>query len=439
VIIVDTALAERERRGEPVRVGLIGAGYMGRAIARQLLTSVPGMRLVAVASRSGDDAEAAFTSVGADGVARVSAAAELAAVAEGGGFAASDDPLLVAGADGIDVVIEVTGDVELGARVATTAIEAGTHVVLMNAELDSTVGPVLKRRADAAGVVLTDADGDEPGVVMNQVRSVEALGLRPVLCGNIKGFYDPYRTPETQRGFAEATGQKAAMVTSFADGTKLSMESTLVANATGFGVLQRGMRGNRLEHVNDVVSRFDADELLAGGWVDFVLGAQPGSGAFVVGHDDDPVKAEYMRYFKMGDGPFYVFYRPFHLPHLEVALTAARAVLFHDAAVAAAGHTCDVVTVAKRDLRAGDTLDGIGGFDSYGMIENAGVSRAERLLPMGLAGGCVLTRDVPRDTAVSYDDVELPPGRLVDELRAEQDELFSPAVEPARASGRDAG
>jgi len=229
------------------------------------------------------------------------------------------------------------------------------------------------------------------------------------------------------------------MVTSFADGTKLSMESTLVANATGFGVLQRGMRGHRLEHVNDVVSKFDAEELLAGGWVDFVLGAQPGSGAFVVGHDDDPVKAEYMRYFKMGDGPFYVFYRPFHLPHLEVPLTAARAVLFHDAAVAPAGHACDVVAVAKRDLRQGDTLDGIGGFDCYGMIENAAVSRGERLLPMGLAGGCVLARDVPKDRAVSYDDVELPPDRLVDRLRAEQDELIPAAAERGGSSGRDAG
>ncbi len=431
MIIVDTALAEREREGNPVRVGLVGAGYMGRAIARQLLTSVPGMRLAAVASRSGDDAERAFTAAGVDGVVRATTSHELAAAISGGGHVATDDPLLLAAAAELDVVIEVTGDVELGARVTVTAIDAGKHVVLMNAELDSTVGPILKRRADAAGVVLTDADGDEPGVVMNQVRSVRALGLRPVLCGNIKGFYDPHRTPETQRGFAESTGQKAPMVTSFADGTKLSMESTLVANATGFGVLQRGMRGHRLEHVNEVASLFEPDELLAGGWVDFVLGAQPGSGAFVVGYDDDAVKAEYMRYFKMGDGPFYVFYRPFHLPHLEVPLTAARAVLFHDAAVAAAGHVCDVVTIAKRDLGVGDTLDGIGGFDTFGMIENAAVSRRDRLLPMGLSGGCTVTRAVAAETAVTYDDVELPPGRLADELRAEQDDLVPAAAAPA--------
>jgi predicted homoserine dehydrogenase-like protein len=270
-------------------------------------------------------------------------------------------------------------------------------------------------------VILTGADGDEPGVAMNLLRFVRSIGLEPVLAGNIKGFYDPYRTPATQAEFAAATGQNAHMVTSFADGTKLSLETTLVANATGFAVRKRGMHGHRCAHVNDVIEHFSPDELRARPLVDFVLGAEPGSGAFVVGYGDDEFARAYLRTFKLGDGPLHVFYRPFHLPHLEVPFTVARAVLFQDAAVTAlAGPVCETVAVAKRDLKADEALDGIGGFTCYGTIENSESARAQDLLPMGLGRGCRLKRDVPADQAISYADVELPEGRLVDRLWAEQ-------------------
>ena len=260
---------------------------------------------------------------------------------------------------------------------------------------------------------------------MNLYRFVDTLGYRPVLTGNIKGFYDPRRNPDTQKGFAEATGQEPKMVTSFADGTKLSMETCIVANATGFKVGRRGMYGPSPAHVNDVMEHFDGDQLLRGGLVDYVLGAEPGSGAFVVGYNDHPIKKRYMSYFKMGDGPFYVFYRPFHLPQLEVPLTVARAVLFDDAAVAPLdGPSCDVVSVAKRDLRAGEKLDGIGGFTCYGTIENYEVSRASDLLPMGLSQGCTVTRDIKTGEAIAYADVELPGGRMADKLREELVDAF---------------
>jgi predicted homoserine dehydrogenase-like protein len=178
--------------------------------------------------------------------------------------------------------------------------------------------------------------------------------------------------------------------------------------------------------VNDVLNLFSADQFLSGGWVEYVLGAEPGTGAFVVAYDDDPSRQHYMKYFKMGNGPFYVFYRPWHLPHLEVPLTIARAVLFRDAAVTPlAGPSCDVIAMAKRDLEAGDELDGIGGFTCYGMIENYEVSRSENLLPMGLSGGCRATRDIRKDEPISYDDVQLPEGRLADKLRAEQNSRFT--------------
>ena len=241
---------------------------------------------------------------------------------------------------------------------------------------------------------------------MNLSRYVRAIGLEPVLAGNLKGLLDPYRTPETQREFAAAVGQKERMVTSFADGTKLSLEATITANALGFGVARRGMTGHRCEHVNDAAGFFDPQELLRGGIVDFVLGAQPGSGAFVVGYRDDPGRQRYLSYFKLGDGPLYTFYQPWHLPNFDVPLTVARAVLFHDAAVTPVGAPrCEVVTIAKRDLPEGAALDGMGGFDCYGRSRMP-TWRAARPAP-DRPRDCRLARPVLR-TRPPFADVERP-------------------------------
>jgi predicted homoserine dehydrogenase-like protein len=424
VILVDTALRRRAEAGKPIRVAMSGAGYMGRGIALQILKAVPGLQLAAIASPHVEQAAAAFSGAGRTDVQRVASEDDLADALAAGRPAATADPELLARADGVEAVIEATGDVEAGARFALAAIESGKHVVLVNAELDGTLGPVLKARADAAGVVITYTDGDEPGLIVNLSRYVRAIGLEPVLAGNLKGLLDPYRTPETQRAFAAAVGQKERMVTSFADGTKLSLEAAITANALGFGVARRGMTGHRCEHVNDVAALFDVDELRRGGIVDYVLGAQPGSGAFVVGYGDDPDRQRYLSYFKLGDGPLYTFYQPWHLPNFDVPLTVARAVLFGDAAVTPLGATrCEVLTVAKRDLQQGQELDGIGGFDCYGTIENTAVARSQNLLPIGLAGGSRLTRAVGKDDAVTFDDVELPTRPIVDALWAEQLEL----------------
>jgi predicted homoserine dehydrogenase-like protein len=432
MMILDRALERREQEGRPVRVGLVGAGYMGRAVARQFLTPLTGLRLAAIANHRLEGAQQAFHEAGVVSPEVVKSAAAVEEALALGRPAVTEDPSLLCAARGIDAIIEVTGQVEYGARVVLDAVAGGKHVILMNAELDATLGPILKVRAERAGVVYSDTEGDEPGVALNLYRFVKTIGYRPVMAGNIKGFYDPYRTPETQQGFAERTGQKARMVTSFADGTKLSMETTLVANATGLKVGKRGMLGRRCAHVKEIVNHFTPEQLRQQGLVDFVLGAEPGSGAFVVGYDDDAVKKKYMSYFKMGDGPLYVFYTPFHLPHLEVPITVARAVLFGDAAVAPLGApVCDVISMAKRDLHAGEALDGIGGFTCYGMIENSEVSLAEKCLPMGVSEGCRLTRDVVRDQAITYADVELPAGRLCDALRAEQNACFARSAKEA--------
>ena len=425
MIIVDTALEKREREGKPIRVGLIGAGYMGRGIALQFLTPLVGMKLVAIANRTLPDAERAYLQAGIDSVRTVGTVAQLESAIDGGQFAITENAVLLCEAGNIDVIIEATGEIEFGAHVVLKAIGNGKHVVLMNAELDATVGPILKVHADRAGVVITNTDGDEPGVAMNLFRFAKTIGLKPVLAGNLKGMIDPYRTPDTQREFAEKHHQKPRMITSFADGTKLSMETTVLANATGFRVGKRGMFGPRCSHVKDALKQFPLELFKDGGLVDYLLGAEPHTGAFVLGFNDHPVKRQYMNYFKMGDGPLYVFYTPFHLPHVQIATTVARAALFHDATVAPLGKpSCEVITVAKRDLKKGEILDGIGGFTCYGMIDNAPTCRNENLLPMGLSETCRLTVDVPRDRAVAYSDIELPQGRLCDTLKDEQNVYF---------------
>jgi predicted homoserine dehydrogenase-like protein len=437
MIIVDSALEQRDREGQPLRVGLVGAGYMGRGIAFQMMTAMRGIRLVAIANRTLSEAVRAYREAGAESVLTAGTAAELDQAVVDGKYVVTDSADALCQSESVEVVIEATGEVEFGAHVAMQAIAHRKHLVLMNAELDATVGPLLKLHADRAGVVITNADGDQPGVIMNLYRFVKTIGFEPVLAGNIKGLQDPYRTPETQRGFAEKHHQKPRMVTSFADGTKISMEMAVVANATGHRVGRRGMYGPRCTHVKDALTLFPLDQLLDGGLVDYILGAEPSPGVFVLGYNEHPIPRRYMTYHKMGDGPLYAFYTPYHLCNFEVPLTAARAALFHDAAIAPVGApVCEVMTFAKQSLRAGDVLDGIGGFTCYGVLENREPFQQSSYLPMGLAEGCRLKRDVLKDEPLTYADVEVPSGRLADALRAEQDRTFPLSEDqPVRVTG----
>jgi len=427
MIIIDTALRERAATGRCIHVGMAGAGFMARGIANQIANYVPGMKLAAVFSRTSETAQSTCAGAGIRGVRAVQNQSELQQTIARDGCAVTTDASLLCAAENIDVLIDVTGAVEFGAHFAMDAIRHGKDLVLMNAELDGTVGPVLKRHADSAGVILTGCDGDQPGVQMNLHRFVKSLGLTPLVCGNIKGLQDRYRNPTTQAGFARRWGQSPHMVTSFADGTKISFEQAIVANATGMRVAQRGMLGyEHTGHIDELTRKFDVDQLKKlGGIVDYVVGALPSPGVFIFAARNDQQQQLYLDYGKLGEGPLYSFYTPYHLTVFEVPLSLARVALCKDVIIAAQhGPRVDVVAAAKTELRAGDTLDGLGGYKTYGLCENAEVAHAERLLPMGLAEGCRMTRDVARDEVLRYDDVELPGGRLVERLRAEQDAIF---------------
>ena len=426
MIIVDALLAERQREGRPVGLGLVGAGFMGRGLINQVVNSTPGMQLVAVFNRTAEKAHTAVAEVGATPKSAATGA-DVDRLSAAGAVAVTDDLDVLLGSDRVDVVVDATGSVPFGAELALACFAAGKHLVLLNAEVDATLGPLLVEKADAAGVVYTGADGDQPGVQMNLIRFVRQLGLTVRVSGNIKGLQDPYRNPTTQEGFAKRWGQDPWMVTSFADGTKVSVEQALVANAAGLTVPRRGLYAmDHTGHVDELTGVYDVEELRRlGGVVDYVVGAKPGPGVYVLAEHDDPRQRHYLELYKLGTGPLYSFYTPYHLCHFEVPITVARAALLGDATIRPAGAPqVDVVTLAKTDLAAGTELDRPGGYHYYGEAERADVTHRDRLLPVGLAEGARLLRDVGKDEVIGYADVELPAGRLVDRLRAEQDERF---------------
>jgi predicted homoserine dehydrogenase-like protein len=427
MILVDTALRAREAEGRPIRVALIGAGFMSHGLANHIVNTTPGMRVVGVYNRRVQRAFDLCQYAGMKDVASPKNQREADLAIREGKVVATDDGFLLARSSEVDVLVDVTGSVEFGARLAMEAFKHRKDVVLMNAEIDATIGPILQTYAEKQGVIFSACDGDEPGVQVNLYRWVKGLGLTPRVIGNVKGLQDPYRNPTTQKGFAEKWGQNPAMVTSFADGSKISFEQAIVANATGFQVRSRGM-SKGLEYKDDVMKigkLYDIEEARKlGGIVDYVVGT-PLAKVYVLAEHPDPKQQHYLSLYKMGDGPLYSFFIPYHLVHFEVPSAIARVVLFRDSlAKPLGGPVVEVCAVAKRDLRAGEVLDDYGMYMTYGEAVNSAEMSGNRYLPEGLVEGCVLTRDIPKDSVITYDDVTLPPNRLADQLRAEQYRVF---------------
>jgi predicted homoserine dehydrogenase-like protein len=425
--IVDTALKALADHKRPVRVGIVGAGFMCQGLTNQIVNSVPGMRVVAISNRHPERAVAVFKYAGCQDIVLAESQLKFDNAAERARPVATGNPMLLARSPHIDILVDVTGSVEYGAHIVLEAFKHGKDVVLMNAELDGTIGPILQAYADQYGVILTGCEGDEPGVQMNLYRWVKGLGLTPRLMGNVKGLQDPYRNPTTQQGFAERWGQNAAMVTSFADGSKISFEQSIVANATGFKVRTRGMsRGqNYTGDVLKIGELYDVEELRRlGGAIDYVVGT-PLTKVYCLAEHPDPKQQHYLNLYKMGPGPLYSFFIPYHLVHFEVPNAIARAVLFRDPTTRPlGGPVVEVCAVAKRDLKAGEILDDYGMYMTYGEAVNSDEMSAGRYLPEGLVEGCRLKRSVAKDAVITYYDIVLPLGRLADRLRAEQYRKF---------------
>jgi len=423
MILVDNALKARVEQGKPIKVAILGGGFMAQGLTNQIVNSVQGMKMVAIYSRKPQKAIHVLTYSGLENPIEVSTQPELDEAIRKGKPTFTQDVMLLARSPEVDLIVDTTGSVEFGAHVLLEAFKNGKDVVLMNAELDATIGPILQTYAKKYGVILSACEGDEPGLQMNLYRWVKGLGLTPRVMGNIKGLQDPYRNPTTQKGFAEKWGQNPAMVTSFADGSKISFEQAIVANATGMVVKSRGMsRG--AEYKGDVMKIgeiYDIEELRKlGGIIDYVVGT-PLTKIYCLAEHPDPKQRHYLSLYKMGEGPLFPFFVPYHLVHFEVPFAIARVALFRDSiARPLAGPVVEVCAVAKRDLKADEILDDYGMYMTYGEAANADEMSKNRYLPEGLVEGCKLLREVKKDEVLTYDHVELPANRLADKLRAEQ-------------------
>lgn len=400
-----------DRAGTPIRVGLVGAGQMGRGFIAQV-AGIPGMETVAVADVDPKRGMEAFREVGLEPVEGLN-----------GRPAVTGDATELARSESVDVVVEATGVTEVGARVAYEAIHEGKHVVMLNAETDATIGAILSRMARSAGVVYTGSAGDEPAAIMELYDFARSMGFEVLLAGKGKNNpLDPNATPESVAEEAARKKMNPKMLAAFVDGTKTMVEMATVANAIGFVPDVPGMHGpaetdpRRLGEVFSLES--EGGILSSYGTVEYVRGVAPG--VFIVVRSQEGPVRETLEYLGMGAGPNHVFYRPYHLTSLETPISVARAFIYgEEAIVSAETPTAEVVAVAKRDLEAGEKLGGIGGADYYGTVFQ--VSDAKEMLPLGLAAGARVTRPVPKGSAIPRAGVELPDNSFVVNLRRLQD------------------
>ena len=414
-------LRERERQvGRPVRVGLVGAGQMGRGLAAQL-GRIPGMALAAAFDV---DAERARQACVASGAGHIETDPARAAEAVASGVAvALEDAAQVADLE-LDAVVDATGVPDVGARIAQRCLLAGIDFVTLNVETDVTVGRYLGALADASGSVYSVADGDEPVSAKELVDFAYDLGFDVVCAGKGKNNpFDPTATPESVSASAETRHMNPKMLASFVDGSKTMIEMAALANATGFVPDRVGMHGPKaqVDELPGVLVPTEDGGILSGrGRVDYAFGPAPG--VFVIVTAEDPIVGEQMAYLSMGDGPYWVFYRPYHLASLEAARSVARAVLDRRSSLRPMTWSAEVVAVAKRDLVPGDTIDGIGGHAVRGVTYPA--AQADGLLPLGLAQGGTVQKAVALGEPVPSAAIDLPDS-TIGMLRRFQDQMFT--------------
>jgi len=407
-------LEELEEANTPIRVGLVGAGQMGRGFIAQV-NGIPGMETVAVADVDPERGLDAFREVGKDPVESINGTPDRPAV--------MGDAADIAHSETVDVVVEATGVTEVGARVAYEAIQEGKHVVMLNAEADATVGAVLARMARSAGVIYTGSAGDEPAAVMELYDFARSMGFEVVAVG--KGKNNPLDVEVTPESVAEEAGRKnmnPKMLAAFVDGTKTMVEMATVANAIGFAPDVPGMHGPTETDPKKLAQVFSLEEeggiLSSYETVDYVRGIAPG--VYIVVRSHEGAVRETMEYLGMGAGPNHVLYRPYHLTSLETPLSVARAVIYNEAGIVSRERpSAEVVTIAKRDLDACEKLGDIGGPDYYGWVYK--VSEAGGMLPLGLAAGARTTRPVKKGSVLSLAGVELAEDSFVVNLRQLQD------------------
>lgn len=402
-------LKKREKDENPIKMAVVGTGFIGRGLINQV-DLMEGIRTVAVANRTIDKAIKVVTQAKKNNRYKVcKSIKEINDTVKNRKIAIVEDPIILTEAD-IDIIVDCTGDSQFGSDLALAAIKNKKNFIA-NPEMDATVGPVLNKMAIENGILYSGAEGDEPGVIMNLYRYVSMLGLDVIAAGKFKGYLNNHATPLSVKPWADKAEQSPVKICSFADGTKMSIEMALVSNATGLVPDVRGMYvpTATLETLTDILKTKDEGGILSrNGVVEVVKGVEPSAGVYVVARTEHSRIRKDLIYYKMGEGPNYLFYRPYHLCSFEMAIGVVRGVLYKEATIAPKGPPiADVFAVAKRNLNPGDGLEGIGGFTHYGLLDRAISIKKEKLLPVGMAQGAKIIRRIKKDTPITLNDVEI--------------------------------
>lgn len=432
---MDKKLAQREAEGKIIRTGLVGAGQMGRGMVSQMV-GMKGIMPAIVADIKIDNVINAFHYAGIkdEDIAKTNSLEEANKFMEMGKYVATENADLISTANLVECAIDVTGVPEIGVRIATDALNNHKHVVMMDVETDVVIGPWLKKLGDKNGVIYTGSAGDEPGAVMELYCFARAMGMQVRVMGKGKNNKLDYAcNPDTV--LEEATRRKMSprMLCAFKDGTKTMVEMTAMSNATGLvpdvigghGVVTKpGTEG--IKQLNDFFKlKKDGGILNKHGVVEYVNGVAPG--VFVTVATDNQEIAYQMQYHSMGPGPLWTLYRPYHLCNLETPLTVAKLVIDHEPTIIPlGGPVSECITVAKVDLKAGQTIDGIGGYTTYGSIATAEETYKKGYVIYGLVNKkAKMLRDVKKGQLLTLEDVELDTTTQLYKTRKEQDAMYN--------------
>ncbi len=419
-------LERQERLGRPVRVGIVGAGQMGSGLVAQVHRA-QGMDIVAVADIDIERAETALRNAGRDGIVAETDVERASELIQQGKAVALDDGLQLPKLP-VDIVLEVSGVPDVAAQVAMSSLLARKDVALMTVEADVTVGLLLARTARIGDNVYTVCRGDEPVECITLVEYAQDLGLEVVVAG--KGKNNPMRPTDTPTDVAEEArrkGMNPKMLCSFTDGSKTQVEMCSLSNGTGLRVEIPGMHGIACD-VEDLAKRLvpkDAGGIIeTTGVVEYVTG-NVAPGVFVIVKSLNDVVTHELDYLKLGTGPYYALYRPYHLASIEASLSVGQAIIDRQPSFQTVSWTSEVTAKTKSDVSAGTTLEGIGGHHVHGFTVTAEDARKQNAIPIGLVAGCTLKRDIAAGTTVTYADVEVDETRPLVAMRRLQDALIA--------------
>lgn len=421
-------LAARAEKQGPITVGLAGAGQMGTDMVTQIAL-IPGMRLGAISEvvpQAAIDA-AILAGTRRENIVTAASANAIDAAIEAGKLAVTEDFHALCASGHIDVVIDATGNPNVGTLIALEAMKNGKHVVMLNVEADITIGRFLKAEAERAGVVYTGAAGDEPAATLELIGFAQAHGFEIVCAG--KGKNNPLKfdaVPAEYEDEARERNMNARMLVEFIDGSKTMIEMVAVANATGLVPDVPGMHGPKAtrEELGTVLcTKADGGILSKSGVVDYSIGKGVAPGVFVVVKPRHPRVLERMIDLKVGPGPCFSLLRPYHLTSLETPLSAARAVMFGTADMQPLDRpVAECVAIAKRDLAPGETLGKIGEADYRGFAMTWTDARDLGAMPLGLAEKAKVTKPVKAGERIAYDNATPDDGLVVTQIRRRLDQ-----------------